>query len=79
MPNLKKLPKSVLFNERGPSVYVERWVDYSNKYGIGYTLTNGATGVHYNDGTKLILSANNVQIEYYERIMADKEDTQSLY
>jgi polo-like kinase 1 len=37
-------------------VWVKKWVDYSSKYGIGYLLTTGATGVFYNDSTKVILS-----------------------
>ncbi len=37
-------------------VWVKKWVDYSSKYGLGYILTNGCTGVFYNDSTKIILS-----------------------
>lgn len=36
-------------------VSVKKWVDYSNKYGLGYLLTNGATGVFFNDNTKIVL------------------------
>jgi polo-like kinase 1 len=37
------------------SIYVKKWVDYSSKYGLGYLLSNDATGVFFNDSTKLIL------------------------
>lgn len=36
-------------------IWVKKWVDYSNKYGLGYLLTNGATGVFFNDNTKIVL------------------------
>lgn len=38
-----------------PEVWVKKWVDYSTKYGLGYLLSNGATGVFFNDSTKIIL------------------------
>lgn len=37
-----------------PSVFVLRWVDYSSKYGLGFMLSDNSTGVHFNDGSKII-------------------------
>ena len=42
-------------SKKGPNVWVKKWVDYSSKYGLGYLLSNGATGVFFNDSTKIIL------------------------
>lgn len=39
-------------------VFIVSWVDYCNKYGMGYALTDGSVGVHFNDTTSLILSAD---------------------
>jgi len=36
-------------------VYVKKWVDYSSKYGLGYLLSNGYTGIYFNDSTKMVL------------------------
>lgn len=36
-------------------IWVKKWVDYSGKYGLGYLLSNGSTGVYFNDSTKIIL------------------------
>jgi polo-like kinase 1 len=36
------------------NVYVAKWIDYSTKYGVGYLLNNGASGVFFNDGSKVI-------------------------
>jgi polo-like kinase 1 len=36
-------------------IYVKKWVDYSSKYGLGYLLSNGSSGVFFNDCTKIIL------------------------
>ncbi len=41
----------------GPKVWVKKWADYSTKYGLGYILSNGCTGIFFNDSTKLILDA----------------------
>ncbi len=35
-------------------VWVKKWVDYSSKYGLGYILSNGMTGVFFNDSTKIV-------------------------
>ena len=34
---------------------VEKFMDYSDKYGIGYLLSTGNTGVYFNDGTKIVM------------------------
>lgn len=39
-------------------VFIVSWVDYCNKYGMGYALTDKSVGVHFNDSTSLILSAD---------------------
>lgn len=41
----------------GAEIWVKRWVDYSSKYGLGYLLSNGCTGVFFNDSTKIILDS----------------------
>lgn len=37
------------------TTYVKKWVDYSSKYGLGYLLSDGATGIYFNDSTKMML------------------------
>lgn len=39
-------------------VWVSKWVDYSNKYGFGYQLSNHSIGVLFNNGTHMMLSPN---------------------
>src|ERR1700758_2291177 len=41
-------------------VFIVSWVDYCNKYGMGYALTDGSVGVHFNDSTSLILRPDKV-------------------
>ncbi|KAF9466886.1 kinase-like domain-containing protein [Collybia nuda] len=48
-------------NER---VFIVSWVDYCNKYGMGYALTDGSVGVHFNDSTSLVLSADKQHFDY---------------
>ncbi|QQP34719.1 Serine/threonine-protein kinase PLK, partial [Caligus rogercresseyi] len=38
-----------------PMVLVSKWVDYSDKYGFGYSLSDDSIGVVFNDLTKLLL------------------------
>ncbi|KAJ7117391.1 kinase-like domain-containing protein [Mycena crocata] len=50
-----------LMDER---VFIVSWVDYCNKYGMGYALTDGSVGVHFNDSTSLVLSCDKIHFDY---------------
>ncbi|KAI9433702.1 hypothetical protein H4582DRAFT_2101360 [Lactarius indigo] len=57
-------------------VFIASWVDYCNKYGMGYALTDGSVGVHFNDSTTLVLAADKQRVIYRTSITfrrADKE------
>ena len=47
-----------------PIVWVSKWVDYSDKYGFGYSLNDDSIGVVFNDLTKLLLLADEQNIHY---------------
>jgi len=53
-------------------VWVKKWVDYSSKYGLGYYLSNEATGVFFNDSTKIVLDPNGFHFDYMERRSSDR-------
>lgn len=60
-------------------IWVKTWVDYSSKYGLGYLLSNGSSGVFFNDSTKIVLDPSGTYIEYMERRSQDKQDMMSQY
>ena len=70
--NMKKLKiaSSYEVREGGPRVWVSMWIDYSNKYGLAYRLSNGCIGLLFNDSTKLI---SNPQMTLFKYISLDKE------
>lgn len=47
-----------------PVLFITKWVDYSNKYGLGYQLSDESVGVHFNDDTSLLFSADEEVVEY---------------
>jgi hypothetical protein len=57
---------------REAEVWVKKWVDYSTKYGLGYYLSNEATGVFFNDSTKVVLDPNGNDFDYMERRSSDR-------
>ena len=59
-------------NKTGPTVWVKKWVDYSSKYGLGYTLSNGACGVYFNDNSKMLRDPKMQTITYAERTTASR-------
>jgi polo-like kinase 1 len=69
-------------NCMGPNAWVKKWVDYSSKYGLGYLLSNLATGVFFNDSTKIVVDPNGVNFYYYERksvSTTEKQDVMTPY
>jgi len=68
-------------NAKQPSseIFVKKWVDYSSKYGLGYLLSNGASGVFFNDCTKIIMNPTKEYFEYIERRASDRVDVVSCY
>ncbi|KAL4460257.1 hypothetical protein ABPG74_000008 [Tetrahymena malaccensis] len=64
---------------KGPDIWVQKWVDYSSKYGLGYLLNNGQAGVFFNDSTKIILNPKTGKFDYIERNSANKQDFGSEY
>lgn len=47
-----------------PIIWVSKWVDYSDKYGFGYQLSDESVGVMFNDTTKLIMLANGMYVVF---------------
>lgn len=50
-----------------PMIWISKWVDYSDKYGLGYQLNDNSVGVYFNDTTKLSLLADGDNIQYIEK------------
>nr|CAD7601909.1 unnamed protein product [Timema genevievae] len=46
-----------------PVVWVAKWVDYSDKYGFGYQLSDDSVGVVFNDCSKLTMLSNAKYVE----------------
>ncbi|XP_078417072.1 serine/threonine-protein kinase PLK3 [Cetorhinus maximus] len=65
MPSVKKNPVGHSLHRSKPFLWVTKWVDYSNKYGFGYQLSNRSIGVLFNDGTHMSLSADRRNVYYY--------------
>jgi hypothetical protein len=61
-----------------PAVWVAKWVDYSNKYGLGYLLSNGVCGAYFNDSTKM-MSADQRQCEYVLQSRGIPSDDRKVY
>uniref|UniRef100_A0A4W3ICE8 Serine/threonine-protein kinase PLK3 n=1 Tax=Callorhinchus milii TaxID=7868 RepID=A0A4W3ICE8_CALMI len=61
----KKNPIGHSIHRTTPFIWVTKWVDYSNKYGFGYQLSNRTIGVLFNDGTHMSLSADRRNVYYY--------------
>lgn len=62
-----------------PIYWVSKWVDYSDKYGLGYQLCDNSIGVIFNDVTRLILTSNAQNMQYVEQDGAEHLYTISNY
>ena len=70
---------SLKLNKRGPTVWVKKWVDYSSKYGLGYTLSNGTCGVYFNDNSKILRDTSGKMVTYIERNSANRQEQIDSY
>ena len=48
-----------------PVYWISKWVDYSDKYGLGYQLCDNSVGVLFNDTTRLLLTNNGELVSRY--------------
>ncbi|KAI1904618.1 hypothetical protein AGOR_G00007550 [Albula goreensis] len=65
MPEASCIPKENL----GTSFqWVTKWVDYSNKYGFGYQLSDHIVGVLFNNGTHMSLLSDKKTVHYYAEL-----------
>ncbi|XP_071799715.1 serine/threonine-protein kinase PLK1-like [Asterias amurensis] len=57
-------------------LWVTKWVDYSNKYGFGYQLSDRTVGVMFNDKSRISFSPDRSSVQYLST--DDKAHTFSL-
>lgn len=63
----------------GSKKWVTRYVDYTSKYGLGFLLNDGSSGVYFNDSTKAVHSATGDNFIYVERRGAADREPVSMY
>jgi polo-like kinase 1 len=64
IPNMQyKAINNIFFNTSG--IFVRKWVE-SEKYGLGYVLSDDNVGVYCNDKTKIIYKPNGINFIYIE-------------
>lgn len=56
----------------GPSKWITRYVDYKSKYGLGFLLNDGGSGVYFNDSTKTAIGKHGDTFQYIERKREEK-------
>uniref|UniRef100_A0A3B4YWG2 Serine/threonine-protein kinase PLK n=1 Tax=Stegastes partitus TaxID=144197 RepID=A0A3B4YWG2_9TELE len=65
MPKADDIPQS---SNSCSLQWVTKWVDYSNKYGFGYQLSDHTVGVLFNNGTHMSLLPDRKTIHYYAEL-----------
>ncbi|KAK9968807.1 hypothetical protein ABG768_003111 [Culter alburnus] len=65
MPEANNIPKESM---NSSFQWVTKWVDYSNKYGFGYQLSDHTVGVLFNNGTHMSLLSDKKTVHYYAEL-----------
>ncbi|CAP28863.2 Protein CBR-PLK-1 [Caenorhabditis briggsae] len=60
-----------------PIFWISKWVDYSDKYGIGYQLCDNSVGVLFNDNSRIMLDTAGGELTYIEK--SNKEHYFSMH
>ncbi|SPO26424.1 related to CDC5 - Serine/threonine-protein kinase [Ustilago trichophora] len=55
-----------------PKTFLISWLDHSERYGLGYALSDGTVGVYFRDATSMVLSASKRHVDYISTIRAAK-------
>ncbi|XP_068445496.1 serine/threonine-protein kinase PLK1 [Clinocottus analis] len=50
-----------------PIFWISKWVDYSDKYGLGYQLCDNSVGVLFNDYSRLIMYTDGDSLQYIDK------------
>ncbi|KAG2183842.1 hypothetical protein INT44_008853 [Umbelopsis vinacea] len=45
-------------------VFIDRWLDYTAKYGLGYCLSDGSGGIYFNDTSNLVSNSYSKSVTY---------------
>jgi len=48
-------------------LFITKWIDYSNKYGFGFQLSDRSVGVLFNDSTKVLYMTDKSRVEFVGR------------
>ncbi|XP_069483414.1 serine/threonine-protein kinase PLK2 [Ambystoma mexicanum] len=65
MPEANALPSEQMSSS---FQWVTKWVDYSNKYGFGYQLSDHTVGVLFNNGAHMSLLPDKKTVHYYAEL-----------
>uniref|UniRef100_V5EQ41 Serine/threonine-protein kinase n=2 Tax=Kalmanozyma brasiliensis (strain GHG001) TaxID=1365824 RepID=V5EQ41_KALBG len=55
-----------------PRVFLISWLDHSERYGLGYALSDGSVGVYFRDSTSMVLSSAKSCVDYISTIRTPK-------
>ena len=62
-----------------PLLWIAKWVDYSDKYGFGYQLSDDSIGVSFNDLTRMVLLPDGINMHYIDKNGNEKYYTKDEY
>uniref|UniRef100_T1J1L9 polo kinase n=1 Tax=Strigamia maritima TaxID=126957 RepID=T1J1L9_STRMM len=58
--------KYIVNGDNATVLFVVKWIDYSNKYGFGFQLSDQSVGVLFNNGSKISYSPDRTRVEFYD-------------
>ena len=47
-------------------LFISKWIDYSNKYGFGFQLSDRSVGVLFNDSTRISYSGDRTRLDFQD-------------
>lgn len=47
-------------------LFISKWIDYSNKYGFGFQLSDRSVGVLFNDSTRISYSGDRSRLDFQD-------------
>ena len=78
---IKRIPITSVYANTfgGPKIWLKKWIDCSNKYGLAFMFSNGYCGVFFNDSSKIVASNDNKTFQYVAKSTSMGEENFNEY
>uniref|UniRef100_A0A0N5BED0 Polo kinase n=1 Tax=Strongyloides papillosus TaxID=174720 RepID=A0A0N5BED0_STREA len=62
-----EMGRNAMSCSRRPKHYISRWIDFNEKFGLGYQLSDSSVGVNFKDNSRLVVDGSMENYQYIDK------------